>query len=206
MIEPVSITSRRDEPFFFGAPGFRRLRRIFLAIFLEKLLLHRLRKSRDRIARLFPRRIEFEHHRAVINLDNPVAANEAVYPEIPAVLIHLAIGKVDAETDVEGRMLVRLRIIKEAEQQVGNVAPILPETEPARGEHARRAFGIGNEMHTGEEMDEEIAADPCAVIPVVAPAEEAQRVERHFRRAAQEAFPVYRLRRSIRRNSVLPRA
>jgi hypothetical protein len=61
-------------------------------------------------------------------------------------------------------------------------------------------------MDAGEEVHEQIARNAGAVVAIVAPAEEADRIERTLRRAPEKTVPIDRLRRRVGRNRVLPSA
>src|SRR5258708_23150430 len=61
-------------------------------------------------------------------------------------------------------------------------------------------------MRAGEEMNKQIAGDAASVGLPFAPLEEMFRVEWDVGSRAQKALPVAGLRRSVRRNRVVPRA
>src|SRR5690606_24921217 len=59
---------------------------------------------------------------------------------------------------------------------------------------------------TRDRGDEQVARDAGAVVLIVPPAEEADRLEGALRRVAEKAIPVHRLRAGVGRNRVLPRS
>ena len=65
---------------------------------------------------------------------------------------------------------------------------------------------LRGEMQAAQQVHEQVARDAGAVVAVIAPAEQADRLERAFRCAAQEAVPIDVRGRGIGRDRVLPRA
>ena len=96
-----------------------------------------------------------------------------------------AVDEVDAQTEVEA-----LRIVEEREQDVGDVAAVLPEAEAAGSHGAGWAHGAGDEVSSAEEMDEEIAGDAAAVVLPFAPLEKVLGIPGNLGSGAEEARPV----------------
>ena len=65
---------------------------------------------------------------------------------------------------------------------------------------------IHDVMHPRKQVDEQIAGYAGAVVPVVPPAEEPNRLERNFGSGSEELVPIDGGGRSIRRDRILPRA
>src|SRR5260370_20107116 len=102
-----------------------------------------------------------------------------------ALALFAAVDEVDAEAEVEA-----LGVVEETEQDVGDVAAIVPEADGCGGHGAGGADGSGDEVGAAEEMDEEVAGDAGAVVLPLAPLEEALGVEGDFGGGAQEAGPA----------------
>ena len=112
-----------------------------------------------------------------------------------------AIDEVDAEGEVEA-----FGIVEEREQDVGDVAAVLPEAQAAGGHGAGGAVGSGDEVGAAEEMDEEVAGDAAGVVLPFAPLEEALGVPGDFGGGAQEARPVAGGGGGVERDGVVPGA
>ena len=88
--------------------------------------------------------------------------------------------EVHPQRQVEGRVLAARRIIVEPQHDIGHIAAVLPEAQPAGGEHARGPDGAQHEVDAREQVHEQVARDAGAVVAVVAPAEQAHGIEGRF--------------------------
>ncbi len=86
------------------------------------------------------------------------------------------------------------RIIEEPQHHVRNIAPILPETQPARRHAPRRPMRSGDEVRPAEQMHKQIARHAAAIRLPLAPLEKVFRIERNLRRSPQKPRPVACLR------------
>lgn len=114
--------------------------------------------------------------------------------------------EVDAKRDLVGRVLVGLRVIIEADHEIGDVAAVLPVVRTAAREDALGAVGIHDVVDAAEEVDEQVTRDTGAVILVVAPTEEADGLEGALGCGADEAVPIDGGGRGVVRDYVLPGA
>ena len=117
-----------------------------------------------------------------------------------------AVLEVGDEREGEAAVGVGLGVIEQAHDDVVDVATVVPVPPAAHGGDPGRPDGAGGVMDPGEQVDEQVAGDGRAVVPVVPPAEEPDGVERALGRVAQEAVPVDRLGRGVGRDRVLPGA
>ena len=135
--------------------------------------------------------------------DHAVAADEAEHGVAAA-----AVLEVGLEREREARVGVGLGIVEQAHDHVVDVAAVLPVAQ-ARPSPAMRfgPSGAGGVVDAGQQVDEQVARDGRAVVPVVPPAEEPRSASKgRFGRVAEEAVPVDRLRRGVGRDRVLPGA
>ncbi len=151
MFAVIVVPSGRVICFFcLGADGVRgcALCWILLAVFLQELLLYGFRERVDRVPWLrFARLFRYRH--AVADREHTFTSDEAESGGLAR-----TIDEINPQRQIECRMACGLRVIAESEHDVGNVPAVLPETESAGREYARRTHGTHDEMHAREEMDE----------------------------------------------------
>ena len=135
------------------------------------------------------------------DVDDALGADEAERGGAAA-----AVLEVGDEREREAAVGVGLGVVEQAHDDVVDVAAVVPVAPAAHRGDSRRPDRAGGVVDAGEQVDEEIARDGRAVIPVVPPAEEPDRVERPLGRLAQEAVPVDRLGGGVGRDRVLPGA
>src|SRR5215471_13131657 len=99
-----------------------------------------------------------------------------------------------------------LWVLVNSQHDIRHVAPVFPVAQAACGHDADRAIRTEDEVQAGEEMHEQIAGHPCAVIAIVTPTEEANGIEWHLRRLTNEALPINSLIGRVRGQCILPRA
>ena len=181
---------------------------MFGQVLLGERLLLGVRKRLDRVVALQDlvgrRALDADpRHRELgeADVDDAVGADE---PERGGAAA--AVLEVGDEREREAAVAVGLGIVEQAHDDVVDVAAVIPVALAAHGGDPRRADRAGRMVNAGQQVDEQIAGDGRAVIPVVPPAEEPDRVERAAWGLAQEAVPVDRLRRSVGRDRVLPGA
>src|SRR6266850_3071121 len=99
-----------------------------------------------------------------------------------------------------------LRILVNSQHHIRHVAPIFPVAQSTGSHDADRAIRTEHEVQAGEEMHEQITSDACAVVAIVTPTKETNRIERHLWRFTEEALPINSLCRSVRGQRILPSA
>ena len=167
-----------------------------------QLRLHALRKVVDAVielglARGF-RETQFVHG----DFHDPFVADEL---EAEA-FFDTAAGEVDSKGESELGMLRGLCVVHGGEHHVGHVAPVFPEAGPAGGIDALGSERTRDDVKPGEQVNEQISCNAGAIVLVVAPAEQTDRLERTLRSIAEESIPVDVLRRGVGRDGILPRA
>ena len=70
-----------------------------------------------------------------------------------------------------------LGVVKHPQQHIGHIAAILPVAQAAHGCDLGGAQAVGDEVEAAEEVHKQVAAHAGAIVEVVAPPEEAQRIE-----------------------------
>src|SRR5208282_2708319 len=81
---------------------------------------------------------------------------------------------------------LEVRIIVHGPEKVRELAAIFVVVEPAGGKRALgRRIGAGYNVNTGEQVNEQVARQPGAVVLVTAPAEKARRIEGALGRAVE---------------------
>ena len=96
-------------------------------------------------------------------------------------------------------MTGRFLIVEQAEYYIRYVSSVVPEAQAAHRGDVRWPVCANDEVNGREEMHEQVACYACAVVPVVPPTEEANRIEGSLRGAPKKAIPVNPLRRCIGR-------
>ena len=153
---------------------------IFLTVLLEEFLLHCDGEGADGVAGVFFARDAGDGDGLAGDLHGAFGASEE-----EALAFVAAVDEVDSEAEVEA-----LRVVEEREEDVGDVAAVLPVAQASGGHGAGGAVGAGDEVCAAEEMDEEIACDSAGVVGPLAPLEEAFGVPGNLRGGAEEAWPV----------------
>jgi hypothetical protein len=103
--------------------------RILFAVLGHERLLNGFGEGVDGCSGFFRRRRAFDDE-LIAEFDHAVAADETISPCAPAGLVGSTVGETDSEIHREGRMRVGFRVIEQAEQHVGHVAPVMPEPQP----------------------------------------------------------------------------
>ncbi len=133
------------------------------------------------------------------DVDDSLRADEAERGRAAATIL-----EVGDEREREAAVGVGLGVVEQAHDDVVDVAAIVPVAPASHRGDPRRPDRAGGMVDAGKQVDEKIAGDGRAVVPVVPPAEEPDRVERPLGCVAQEAVPVDRLGGGVGRDRVLP--
>ncbi len=203
VVQMIAVAVRRQELVFHlrtNGVGAGSAARVLLEILLEEIFLDGFGERADGVAGLNFARV-LGNRDAVSDGQDAFGADEA-----ESGIFGAAVDEIHAQGEIEGGMAGGLRIIVEAEQDVGNVAAVFPESQAAGGVDARGSDGSHDEVHSGKQMDEQVAGDAGAIVAIAAPAEQALRFERDFGRAAEEAVPVNVFGRGVGRDGIFPRA
>ncbi len=100
----------------------------------------------------------------------------------------------------------RLRIVEHAQQHVRHFPAVFPVPEATRRHDPVRPHRAHDEVQAREEVHEEIAGDAGAVVTVVAPPEDPERVEGALGRVPEIPDPIHRFLGPILGDRVLPGA
>jgi len=174
--------------------------RVSGVIGLEERLLLTGREGADGVAR-------FSFRRCIGNGDAVADCHDAVATgETEAGTLLSATFEVDPQDQIESGMCGGFRIIVQADQEIGHIAAVIPETNAAGGENAGRADGAGDEVQAGKQVNEEIAGDARSVIAITAPAEKAVGVPICFWSAALEGIPIAGVGVGVGWNGIFPSA
>ena len=129
-------------------------------------------------------------------LDDHRAFGAVEADELAAVVVQVA-----AQGDTE------VGVVVESLDEVGKLAAIFEVVEASAGLGALGGlFRAGDEVDSGNQMDEEITAQAFAIIGVAAPAEEADGIEGALGRGAEEGVPVDGFFAGVGRNGLDPGA
>src|SRR5580658_361528 len=129
-------------------------------------------------------------------LNDQAALGAVESDELSAIVVQVA-----AQADAE------IRIVVNGFDQVGELAAILEMEESAAGLRAlRRGVGAGDEVDSGNQVNEQVAAQALAVVGEAAPAEKTYRIEGPLGSAAEKRVPVDRLLTRVGRNGINPSA
>src|SRR5580704_8146364 len=124
-----------------------------------------------------------------------------------------ALGSVEADklsaivVQVAAEAHAEIRVVVDGFDQVGELAAVLEVEEPAARLRALGdRVGAGDEVDSGNQVNEQIAAEALAVVGEAAPAEKARGIERPRRRSAKKCIPVDCLLAGVGRNGINPRS
>ena len=101
-------------------------------------------------------------------------------------------------------MGVGLGVIENGEHDIGGITSIFPEAHATARKNLGGPNAAGDRVQTTEQMDEQVTSDASAVVAIIAPAKEADRVEGMFGSMAEKAVPVDVLRIGVGGQGILP--
>src|ERR1700739_1733021 len=170
------------------------MRWILLAIVRLDLFLHRLGERTHCKARLRLAWNAAQCHYSPTDLQCAFGAREN-----QALALFAAVDEIDAQAQIES-----FGIVEQPQHHILCISPIIPEPNRSRSHAPRWSMRTGYEMRPAEQVHKQVAGHAAAIRLPLAPLEKLLRAERNLRRSAQKPRPVARLRRSIRRNGVVP--
>src|SRR6266508_297055 len=129
MVESFVVPRRSGVLHFGNLPQRGFASRILFAVLGHDRLLDGFGESVDGGSGFF-RRGRALDDQIIAEFDHAVAADEAIGPRPPTSLLGSAVSQADSEIHAERRMRVGLRIIEQAEQHVGHVAPVIQQPQP----------------------------------------------------------------------------
>jgi len=150
--------------------------RILRAVLGEELFLDSFGECIDGVAGFGFARVARDGEVTHRHVHGSFAAHEAISERFR----NSAAGEIDAQGEREFGVRRGLGIFKEREHYVLCVAPILPEPDAACGEDARWSKRTGGEVQAAQKVHVEIAGYAGAVVAIVAPTEEANRLMEQF--------------------------
>src|SRR5580704_14464259 len=168
---------------------------MLFAPLLEVLLAQGARPAIGGIALgLGPHVLRLESQGGVLDDQRSLVAVEG--DELSAIVVQVA-TQADAE----------IRVVVDGLDQIGELAAVLEVEEPAARLRALgNRVGAGDEVDSGNQVNEQIAAEALAVVGEAAPAEKARGIERPLRRSAKKCIPVDCLLAGVGRNGINPRS
>src|SRR5580693_3038073 len=127
-------------------------------------------------------------------LDDQAALGAVEGDELSAIVVQVA-----------AQAYAEIRVVVNGFDQVGELAAVLEVEEPAG---RLRALGgrvrSGDEVDSGNQVNEQVAAQALAVVGEAAPAEKTHRIERPLGRAAKKRGPVDRFLTGVWRDGINP--